>query len=104
VPAEPSLSGPPAAPASPDVTLPTVTVQSKGVGRLRAGHPWVYRTDLAGASGVPAGLARLADERGRPLGTALHSPHSEIRVRWLAPPDVTAPPTDPDRPRLFPDA
>lgn len=66
-----------------------VTVMPKGVGRLRAGHPWVYRTDLRDAAGVPAGLVQLADERGKPLGTALYSPASEIRARWLAPAGVT---------------
>jgi len=64
---------------------PTVIVRPKGVGRLRAGHPWVYRTDLA-TDGLPAGLVTLTDERGQELGTALWSPHSEIRVRRLAPP------------------
>ena len=62
---------------------PVITVKPKGVGRLRAGHPWVYRSDVDGSA--PAGLVRLADERGKGLGTALWSPHSEIRVRWLAP-------------------
>lgn len=66
-----------------------VTVMPKGVGRLRAGHPWVYRTDLRDAAGVGAGLVQLADERGKPLGTALYSPASEIRARWLAPAGVT---------------
>lgn len=65
--------------------LPELTVAPKGVGRLRAGHPWIFRSDLRGDAGVPAGLARLRDERGRGLGTALFSPHSEIRARWLAP-------------------
>ncbi|MFI5206774.1 MAG: class I SAM-dependent rRNA methyltransferase [Gemmatimonadales bacterium] len=63
---------------------PTITVLPKGVGRLRAGHPWVYRTDLADTSGLEAGLVRLVDERGKGLGTALFSPHSQIRVRRLA--------------------
>ncbi len=70
------------------MSLPQVIVRPKGVGRLRAGHPWVYRSDL-GSDGLPAGLAALADERGRPRGTALWSPHSEIRVRFLAPPGTT---------------
>ena len=69
--------------------LPTIAVRPKGVGRLRAGHPWVYRTDLADTGGLSAGLVGLADERGRGLGTALYSPASEIRVRWLAPAGVT---------------
>jgi 23S rRNA (cytosine1962-C5)-methyltransferase len=33
-------------------------------------------------------LVQLADSRGKGLGTALFSPHSEIRVRWLAPEGV----------------
>jgi 23S rRNA (cytosine1962-C5)-methyltransferase len=65
--------------------LPVLTVAPKGVGRLRAGHPWVFRGDVSGGDGLPAGLVRLADTRGKGLGTALFSPHSEIRARWLAP-------------------
>lgn len=67
----------------------TVTVTPKGVGRLRAGHPWIYRTDLPETEAASAGLVHLADERGKPLGTALYSPASEIRARWLAPAGVT---------------
>ncbi|MFI5280223.1 MAG: methyltransferase, partial [Gemmatimonadales bacterium] len=69
--------------------IPTLKVLPKGVGRLRAGHPWVYRTDLADTSGLEAGLVRLVDARGKGLGTALFSPHSEIRVRRLAEEGVT---------------
>lgn len=65
--------------------VPAVTVASKGVGQLRAGHPWVYRSDLREPAGTPAGLVKLHDERGKDLGTALYSPVSEIRARWLAP-------------------
>ncbi len=66
------------------MTLPTLVVAPKGVGRLRTGHPWIFRSDLRDDGGEP-GLARLVDGRGRPLGTALYSPASEIRARWLAP-------------------
>jgi 23S rRNA (cytosine1962-C5)-methyltransferase len=69
--------------------ITSIKVLPKGVGRLRAGHPWVYRTDLADTSGLEAGLVRLVDERGKGLGTALFSPHSEIRVRRLAEEGVT---------------
>lgn len=62
-----------------------LTVTPKGVGRLRTGHPWIFRSDVRGDDGLPAGLVALRDERGKPLGTALFSPHSEIRARWLAP-------------------
>jgi len=70
------------------VSHPALVVSPKGVGRLRAGHPWVFRSDLSEQGGEP-GLARLVDERGKGLGTALHSPASEIRARWLAPDGVT---------------
>ncbi|MGA2383311.1 MAG: class I SAM-dependent rRNA methyltransferase [Gemmatimonadales bacterium] len=64
--------------------LPTLVVSPKGVGRLRTGHPWVFRSDLSEDGGEP-GLAHLVDGRGKGLGTALYSPASEIRARWLAP-------------------
>jgi 23S rRNA (cytosine1962-C5)-methyltransferase len=66
------------------VTPPTIVVTPKGVGRLRAGHPWIFRSDLSEDGGDP-GLAHLVDGRGKGLGTALYSPASEIRARWIAP-------------------
>jgi 23S rRNA (cytosine1962-C5)-methyltransferase len=63
----------------------TVVVAPRGVGRLRAGHPWIFRSDVREADADEPGLARLVDERGKGLGTALFSPASEIRARWLAP-------------------
>jgi 23S rRNA (cytosine1962-C5)-methyltransferase len=71
------------------MTLPTVVVSPRGVGRLRTGHPWIFRSDVRDDADAPAGLVRLADERGKGLGTALHSPASEIRSRWLAPDGTT---------------
>ncbi len=65
--------------------LPTVVVHARGVARLRAGHPWVYRSDTAAVDGVPAGaLVRVADERGKPLGSAFYSTASQIAVRLLS--------------------
>jgi 23S rRNA (cytosine1962-C5)-methyltransferase len=63
--------------------LPLVTLSSKGAARLAGGHPWVFRSDIAQAPNTPPGLVRLQDTRQRPLGTALWSPASEIRVRRL---------------------
>ena len=69
----------------------TVVVGRRGVARLRRGHPWVYRSDIRSGD-RQAGLVSLVDERGTALGTALWSPRSEIRVRYLAPPgDVVDP-------------
>ena len=29
--------------------IPTVSISSRGEERLRSGHPWIYRTDVADA-------------------------------------------------------
>jgi 23S rRNA (cytosine1962-C5)-methyltransferase len=57
--------------------------------RLRAGHPWVYASDLVEVTGaddsnaVP-GLIPVTDQRGIPLGTALYSPSSQIALRLVS--------------------
>ena len=65
---------------------PRVSLSARGADRLRAGHPWVFRSDVRDEPGAHPGLVAVVDEQGRPLGTALYSPASEIRIRWLAPP------------------
>ncbi len=65
--------------------LPSVTISPRGIARLRAGHPWVYRSDIASAEGIPAGaMVRVADHRGKPLGTALYSSSSQIAIRMIS--------------------
>jgi 23S rRNA (cytosine1962-C5)-methyltransferase len=61
-------------------------ISARGVARLRAGHVWVYRSDLVSADGVaPGALVRVVDERGRAHGTALYSSASQMAIRLLAP-------------------
>jgi 23S rRNA (cytosine1962-C5)-methyltransferase len=75
----------PRTPAPLTTGLPTVTVSSRGASRLKAGHPWVYRSDIASADGViPGSLVTVADCRGQPLGTALYSSSSQIAIRLLS--------------------
>ena len=60
-------------------------VQPRGAARLRAGHVWVYRTELKRADGLPpATLVQLQDERGRKLGTGWYSAASQIAVRKVS--------------------
>jgi 23S rRNA (cytosine1962-C5)-methyltransferase len=62
-----------------------VVISARGVARLRAGHVWVYRSDLVSADGIaPGALVRVVDERGRSQGTALYSSTSQIAVRMLS--------------------
>jgi 23S rRNA (cytosine1962-C5)-methyltransferase len=65
------------------------TVTAKGAARWAAGHPWIYRSDVVAAPRGPAapGIVRVHDRRGAPLGQALYSPRSEIRLRLLTPGD-----------------
>jgi 23S rRNA (cytosine1962-C5)-methyltransferase len=59
-----------------------ITVTARGAGRWRQGHPWIYRSDVAGGA-APPGVVRVEDPRGQYLGQALWSPASEIRLRLL---------------------
>jgi len=63
------------------MTAPTAIVSSRGAKRLAAGHPWVFRSDLAEAPAGPPGAVRVADARGHALGWAWWSPASEIALR-----------------------
>jgi len=58
-------------------------VSRRGAARWRAGHPWIYRSDVS-TTRVPAGVVRVTDQAGRFLGQALLSPASEIRLRLLS--------------------
>jgi 23S rRNA (cytosine1962-C5)-methyltransferase len=71
----------------------SVKVSPKGSARLKAGHPWVYRSDVT-ADGVPPGaLVRVTDLRGKFLGTALYSSSSQIAIRMIAGEQVADLPT-----------
>ena len=64
----------------------TATVSARGAARWAAGHPWIYRSDILSAPRGAAhrpGIVAVHDRRGAPLGQALYSPRSEIRLRLL---------------------
>ena len=68
----------------PQSSEPTVTISRRAVDRLRAGHPWIYRSDVVDAGQAAGGDAvRLADERGRFHGRAHYSAASQISLRLL---------------------
>jgi 23S rRNA (cytosine1962-C5)-methyltransferase len=88
------------------MTSPTVTISKRGADRLRAGHVWVYRSDIVEAKDVSPGALvtveaeggfrpkQLSDKSVRPtranpprtriLGSALYSTASEIAVRMIS--------------------
>lgn len=67
----------------------TVSVTRRAAARLERGHPWIFRSDLAGEPDAPAASAvRVQLESGKPLGTAHYSSTSQIALRMLADRDV----------------
>jgi 23S rRNA (cytosine1962-C5)-methyltransferase len=73
----------------PTPALPKVKISPRGATRLKAGHVWVYRSDIVSADGVaPGSLVSVADHRGKPMGTALYSSSSQIAIRMISPEPV----------------
>lgn len=64
---------------SPD----SAVVSTRGASRWQRGHPWIFRSDVVRFPQSPAGAVQVEDQRGRPLGTALWSPASEIALRLV---------------------
>lgn len=58
-------------------------VAPRAVQRVERGHPWVFRSDVAVRPTVAAGVVAVRSPEGRPLGSALWSPASEITLRML---------------------
>jgi 23S rRNA (cytosine1962-C5)-methyltransferase len=64
-------------------------VSRRAADRLRAGHVWVYASDLVslelpGQETEAPALLPVADNRGMLLGTALYSPSSQIALRMVS--------------------
>jgi 23S rRNA (cytosine1962-C5)-methyltransferase len=69
----------------PDPITSVVTVSAKGEKRIRAGHPWVYRSDIADVVNADAGaVVEVRGPRDRMLGHALFSDASQITIRMIS--------------------
>jgi 23S rRNA (cytosine1962-C5)-methyltransferase len=70
----------------------TVRISRRAADHLRAGHLWVYRSDIEQVpeEETPGALLTVLDSRGTPLGIALYSTASEIALRLVSrEPDLT---------------
>ena len=62
-----------------------VRVNRKAAGRVESGHPWIFSSDMTDRGAAQPGEAvKVADPRGRPLGTAHYSSTSQIALRMLS--------------------
>ena len=60
-------------------------ISPKGAGRLRSGHPWIFRSDVTDTTGATAGdTVHVLDTRGQFLGQAHYSTSSQIALRMLS--------------------
>ncbi|MDT4954517.1 MAG: rRNA (cytosine1962-C5)-methyltransferase [Acidobacteriota bacterium] len=67
-----------------------VIITQRGAERARAGHLWIYRSDVRDAKDIEGGsVVSVRDERGRFVGQALYSDRSEISLRLLTQQDET---------------
>src|SRR2546429_9469839 len=62
---------------------PAVVISTRGEQRIAAGHPWIYRADVADVRGKGGDIVLVRDPRGRPLGHAMYSSASQIALRML---------------------
>jgi 23S rRNA (cytosine1962-C5)-methyltransferase len=62
-----------------------VRVSRKGADRLRSGHPWIFRSDIAATGEArPGATVRVLDPRSQFLGQAHYSAASQIALRMLS--------------------
>lgn len=66
-----------------DSSIGVAIVSRRGAQRLRRGHPWIFKSDVERRPSAPAGVVRMQDPSGAPLGWALWSPQSEISLRHI---------------------
>jgi 23S rRNA (cytosine1962-C5)-methyltransferase len=72
-------------PAPEKTAIPGAAIVSRrAADRLRAGHLWIYRSDVEELPEAGAGLMPVTDRRGSLLGTGLYSPASEIALRLVS--------------------
>src|SRR6185436_8358861 len=67
------------------VTKSVAILRPRGEDRVRGGHPWVYRSDIADVVDADAGaVVEVRGPRNRFLGHALFSDQSQITIRMIS--------------------
>ena len=60
-------------------------LKARGEDRVRSGHPWVYRSDVADVvDATPGAVVEVRGARHRTLGHALFSDQSQITIRMIS--------------------
>ncbi len=73
----------------PQTTGNDAVISAKGAARARAGHLWIYRSDVIGKPAAESGaVVRAVDQRGRFVAWAHYGAESEITLRLLSKSEV----------------
>jgi 23S rRNA (cytosine1962-C5)-methyltransferase len=63
----------------------SAVISAKGAARVRAGHLWIYRSDVTGKPSVESGsVVPVLDQRGHFIAWAHYSAESEISLRLIS--------------------
>ena len=63
---------------------PIAVVSRRGEDRIRGGHPWIYRSDVASVTADPGDVVSVVAANRRPLGEAFFSDRSQITLRMVS--------------------
>jgi 23S rRNA (cytosine1962-C5)-methyltransferase len=67
------------------VIIPKVIINDRSVARLRAGHAWVYASDVMNdGTALPGALVHVVNTKGRLQGSAVFSSSSQIKLRMIS--------------------
>ena len=67
------------------VPVPVTILKPRGEDRVRGGHPWVYRSDIADViNPSPGAIVEVRGARNKMLGHALFSDQSQITIRMIS--------------------
>jgi 23S rRNA (cytosine1962-C5)-methyltransferase len=71
--------------AIPKVIIPKVIINDRSAARLRAGHAWVYASDVMNdGTALPGALVHVVNTKGRLQGSAVFSSSSQIKLRMIS--------------------
>jgi 23S rRNA (cytosine1962-C5)-methyltransferase len=69
----------------PKVIIPKVIINDRSAARLRAGHAWIYASDvLNDGTALPGSLVHVVNTKGTLQGSAVFSSSSQIKLRMLS--------------------
>jgi 23S rRNA (cytosine1962-C5)-methyltransferase len=65
--------------------VPRLVLTARGESRVRGGHPWIYRADVASLDGLwrPEEAVTVVTARGQALGRGFYNPRPQIVCRLL---------------------